>query len=164
MNPPIKRRSFLIQSSQAGMACCAMMFASKMMDSPLGFHIDEGEKPDPEKLTYCGFECSRDCQFLKASLENNLALKKEVYDTWKIKERYDIDFDEKKIFCYGCKPKDKPEGVVLKNCTVRSCVIEKEIDCCIECNELTDCEKDLWTRFPDFKKHVIELQEEYQTA
>jgi hypothetical protein len=24
-----------------------------------------------------------------------------------------------------------------------------------------DCSKDLWTRFPEFKKHVIELQKKY---
>ena len=162
MNPTLKRRTFLIQSSRAGMACWAMMFASKMMASPMGLQFDDEEKPDPKKLTYCGFQCSQDCQFLKASLENDLALKKEVYEQWKIKERYDIDFDEKKIFCFGCKPGDKPEGVVLTHCTVRSCTIEKGYDCCIECKELTDCEKDLWTRFPDFKIHVIELQQQYQ--
>jgi len=146
------------------MACCAMMFASKLMASPEGLSYEEGEKPDPKKLTYCGFQCTQDCQFLKASLENDPALKKEVYETWQIKERYDIDFDAEKIFCFGCKPGDKPEGVVLTHCTVRKCTVEKGFDCCIECSELAECEKDLWTRFPDFKKHVIELQQKYQTA
>lgn len=35
------------------------------------------------------------------------------------------------------------------------------LDCCIECLELEECDKELWERFPDFKKHVIALQKKY---
>jgi hypothetical protein len=121
----------------------------------------EWENIDPKKLMYCGYKCPEECKFLKASLENDIDMKKEAYEQWKIKERFNVDFDAEKIFCYGCKNTEKPDGVVLANCTVRSCVISKEYDCCIECLELVDCDKDLWTRFPDFKKHVIELQKKY---
>jgi hypothetical protein len=51
---------------------------------------------------------------------------------------------------------------VLKRCTVRDCAREKELDCCIECDELTECDKDLWRRFPSFKEQVIELQAKYR--
>ena len=164
MAPIPKRRTFLIRSSRAGIACCAMLFLPKLMASPDVFRIEDEEKPDPKKLAYCGFQCSLDCQFLNASLKKDIEMKKEVYKTWKIKERYDLDFDAEKIFCFGCKPGKKPEGVVVTHCTVRKCTREKGFDCCIECSELSECEKDLWTRFPDFKNHVIELQQQYQTA
>jgi hypothetical protein len=164
MNKTLKRRTFLIKSSRAGMTCCAMMFTSGLVASSGKFFSGNEEKPDLKKLTYCGFECTKDCEFLKASFENDPELKKEVYEKWSIKERYNIDFDAEKIFCFGCKPGDKPLGVVVENCTVRECTIEKGFDCCIECSELTGCEKDLWTRFPDFKNHVIELQKKYQAS
>jgi hypothetical protein len=122
------------------------------------------DKIDPAKLNYCGYQCPENCPFLKGSLENDIKLKKEAYDQWKIKARFNVDFDPKKIFCYGCKKSEKPEGIVLVNCTVRRCAMEKELDCCIECNELISCEKDLWSRFPDFKKQVIKMQEEYEKS
>ena len=53
--------------------------------------------------------------------------------------------------CDGCKALDKPEGVVVSKCDVRACAREKKLDCCIECDELTTCDKDLWKRFPTFK-------------
>ena len=90
-----------------------------------------------------------------------MELKKEAYISWQIKERFGIEFEPEKIFCYGCKAKGKPEGIVLTNCTVRSCVISKKLDCCIECNNLSECVEELWIRYPEFKTYVIELQEKY---
>jgi len=90
-----------------------------------------------------------------------LELKKKAYETWHIKERYNVDFDAEKIFCFGCKNSNKPTGVVMQNCTVRSCAIGKKYDSCIECKVLNDCGKDLWTRFPDFKMEVIKMQTVY---
>ena len=97
-----------------------------------------------------------------ATLNNDAELKKEAWKNWKIEERFGLEFDQEQAICYGCKELDKPEGIVLSRCTVRQCAREKEFDCCIECNELTACDKDLWTRFPDFKKQVIQLQEKYR--
>jgi len=159
MTTKIKRRKFLNKTTQAGIGFCSIMLSTNVFSLASGNLKD---KPDPVKLNYCGYQCPENCPFLKGTLQNNIELKKEAYAQWKIKERFDIDFDPEKIFCYGCKTRDKPEGVVLVNCTVRSCSMEKELECCIECDELISCEKDLWTRFPDFKKHVIEMQKEYK--
>ncbi len=71
-------------------------------------------------------------------------------------------FDPEQAICYGCRAEDKPQGIVLKRCDVRACVREKELDCCIECPELSACDKDLWRRFPKFKEQVIEMQERYR--
>jgi hypothetical protein len=116
------------------------------------------EPVDPKTLNYCGYKCPPECPFLQASEKNDAELKRDVYEKWKLKERYNINFEPDKIFCFGCKNKEKPEGVVLLNCTVRQCVILKEIDCCVECSDLPGCQKELWSRYPEFKKQVIEMQ------
>jgi hypothetical protein len=66
--------------------------------------------------------------------------------------------------CYGCKTKDKPEGIVLQRCDVRACAPKKGHDCCIECDELKTCDKDLWRRFPKFKEQVIAMQQRYRST
>lgn len=154
----MKRRYFIDKTSRIGLGYCSLMFGSNICTLAAS---KSNDKPDPAALNYCGYQCPKDCQFLKGTLENNIDLKKEAYELWEIKERFNVDFDPEKIFCFGCKTKDKPLGVVLTHCTVRGCAIEKELDCCIECNELVTCKKDLWERFPDFKKLVIEMQKEY---
>jgi hypothetical protein len=75
-----------------------------------------------------------------------------------------MEFNADELYCFGCKNSEKPEGIVLKNCTVRSCAIEKKIESCIECDELVACDKELWERFPDFKKMVIEMQQKYRAT
>lgn len=87
---------------------------------------------------------------------------KAAYKEWDLKGRYDLDFDAEKIFCFRCQPGALPEGPVLTNCTVRACAIEKGYQACIQCAELKECEKDLWTRFPQFHEAVIKMQEKFQ--
>jgi hypothetical protein len=164
MKSKLNRREFLIKGSRAGMSACALMFCAKLPakgGSPQSTEEKKKEILDPKKLNYCGYKCPADCPFLKASVKNDAELKKKAYDMWKIKERFGVDFDPEKIFCFGCKTTDKPEGIVLKKCTVRTCAMEKKLDCCIECTELVACEKDLWKRFPKFKEKVIGMQKEY---
>lgn len=148
------RRKFIQTSSIVG---CSLLISGKMS----AFSFYENEIPDPKKLNYCGYICPKDCQFLEASIKNDKELKKKAYEIWKIKEKYNIDFDPKTIFCFGCKNEDKPAGIVMINCTVRACAIDKELDACIECKELKTCEKDIWTRFPDFHKKIIEMQKSW---
>jgi hypothetical protein len=161
MPKTLKRREFLIKGSCAGFACFALFMGHK--GPTLGNMLrSAGDEPvDPKTLNYCGYKCPSDCQFLQASLKNDPALKKEVYQQWKIKEKYNIDFDPEAIFCFGCKNREKPEGVVLSNCTVRKCAISKGLDCCVECSELSECKKELWSQFPDFKQQVLEMQKKY---
>ena len=160
MKANINRREFIIKGTCAGLTCCLFLSGTKSIKL-FGASLPDDQKPDPEKLTYCGYYCSDDCQFLKATRENDAEQKKEVYKLWQIEERFGIEFTPEKIFCWGCKTKDKPEGIILANCTVRSCVISKGLECCIECPELNECKKDLWERFPEFKKSVIEMQKQY---
>jgi len=80
------------------------------------------------------------------------------------KEKHGVDFDAEKIFCWGCKTKDKPLGITISKCTVRNCAIKKGYDCCIECNNLVKCEFELWKNFPDFHKQVLEMQKTYMAT
>jgi len=160
MKTNLKRRDFIIKGACAGISCCLFLSGAKPFKL-YGTSMPDKEKPDPKKLNYCGYLCPDNCQFLKATLENNAELKKEAFKLWQIEERFGIKFSADEIFCYGCKTKDKPDGVVLVNCTVRSCVISKGLECCIECGELAACNKDLWERFPEFKKTVLEMQKQY---
>lgn len=162
MKTKFNRRSFLKKSTQAGMACCALMMSPNLLTASGLSEILNDKKIDPKKLNYCGYTCPTDCQFYTATIENNVEKKKEAFKAWKIKERYGLDFDEKTAICWRCKNIEKPLGVAAKNCTVRSCAIEKGYDSCIECNTLKSCDKDLWTRFPDFYKTVKEMQVKYQ--
>ncbi len=158
MNKNINRRAFIAQTTKACIGCCALMASPAL----LAHAFQEGEKIDPKKLNYCSYQCPEKCAWLNGSKNDDVELKKKGYADWKIKERMGLEFDPENMYCFGCKNHDKPEGFLLKKCTVRSCVIEKGYDCCIECNELTTCEKELWDRFPSFKEAVIDLQNKYQ--
>jgi hypothetical protein len=163
MTTEFNRRDFLRKGAVAGMAGCALLMAGKI--NPMfanSLNQNEKIKPDPRKLNYCGYQCPSDCKFLKATQENNTELKKEAYESWKIKEKHGIDFDPEKIFCWGCKTTGKPEGVVIKECQVRKCAIEKGYDCCIQCSNLEACVFDLWKQFPDFHTHMIQEQKIYR--
>lgn len=157
MKTQLNRRLFIKNSSTAS---CALLLSTTLS----AFSYPEDEIPDPQKLNYCGYTCPENCQFLEASIKNDNELKKKAFETWHIKERYNVDFDPKTSFCFGCKNEDKPVGVVMKNCSVRSCAIAKNHDACIQCKHLKTCDKDLWTRFPDFHKGVLKMQVTYFEA
>jgi hypothetical protein len=153
-SPPIDRRTFI----STGATVCGLCVCAQF---PFAAHAGE-EILDPKKLNFCGYSCPEDCDFLQGTLQNNVELKKKAWKAWKIEERFDIEFDEEQAICYSCKELAKPEGIVLQRCDVRACVREKELECCIECDELTACDKDLWRRFPNFKEQVVEMQARYR--
>ncbi|HAN17152.1 MAG TPA: hypothetical protein DCQ24_00640 [Bacteroidales bacterium] len=144
------------------MVCCALMMSSRILAGNSLGKLFNNEKIDPGKLNFCGYTCPADCKFYIASVENDETGKKEAFKIWKIKERFGVDFDPDTSVCWKCKDMLKPEGVVIQNCTVRACAIEKGYEACIECDKLTTCDKDLWKRFPDFFNAVIEMQIKYK--
>jgi hypothetical protein len=161
MKTEIKRRTFILKSCQAGIACCALLYGAKA--NVLGsMHSNAGgDIPDPKKLNYCGYTCPADCKMKKATLENNKVLKEEAYKDWRIEQKYGIAFDPEKIFCFGCKVPDKPLGLVVEKCTVRTCAIDKGYECCIQCDQLSVCDREIWKTFPEFHKQVIEMQKKF---
>jgi hypothetical protein len=162
MKKEIKRREFVSACLKAGAACCAISYGADLYAGNL--LLRQENKPDPKNLEYCGYKCPAECPLKKGTLENNIELKKKAYADFKFKEKYNIEFDAEKVFCYGCKIKDKPLSMPVKACTVRSCVISKGYDCCIQCDELAKCDKELWTNFPKFKEAVIGMQKKFREA
>ena len=162
MKKTTNRREFLSKGATVFMACGVLGLCPQLKG--MGFLLGDKDIPDPKKLEYCGYQCPPDCPLYVATIENNEENKKEAYEMWKIKERYNLDFDPEQVFCYQCKNEGQPEGVVVKNCQVRKCVIEKGYECCIECKELPACDKELWKQFPEFHKAVIEMQHKYMEA
>lgn len=152
------RRTFIKQGAVICSACGAFVLCPGLRAMTF---LRDDEKPDPQKLEYCGYKCPRDCPMYLATINNDSTAKKEAFDTWKLEERYGISFDAEQVFCYGCKVEDKPVGISAQHCAVRNCAIEKELDCCIECEELPTCEKGVFTQFPEFHKAVVEMQKRY---
>jgi hypothetical protein len=162
MKTELKRRDFVGKCFKAGVTCGALVYGNSLLaQDPVNKQV---QKPDPKSLNYCGFKCSPQCTLYKATIENNADLKKKAYEEFKMKEKYNIDFDQDKVFCYGCKTKDKPVSVVLSSCTVRKCAMEKGIECCIECKGLAACDKELWKSYPKFKENVLQMQKIYEGA
>ena len=158
MNNLFDRRKFVTAGAVAG---CALLLSTRL-SAMKGFEYLQNEVPDPKKLNYCGYTCPTDCKFLQASIKNDPVLKKEAYEIWEMKDRFGVtEFDPDKIFCFGCKNTEKPVGIRLQKCDVRNCAIDKKLDSCIECKDLKTCVKDLWKKFPDFKKAVIKMQVTY---
>jgi len=162
MKKGLKRRDFVNKCFKAGVTCCALVYGNPALaQDPIK---QQPQKPDPKNLNYCGYKCSTECPVYKATIENSPELKKKAYEEFKMKEKYNIDFDPDRIFCYGCKQKDKPISVTVNSCSVRRCAIGKGYDCCIECNKLTVCDKELWKSLPQFREAVIKMQKSYKNA
>jgi hypothetical protein len=160
MKPELKRRDFISKCFKAGATGCVALYGNSL----LGQDPVKLKKEDLKGLTYCCYKCTVECPVYKATIENSTELKKKVYEDAKWKEKFGIEFDPDKVFCFGCKPNNQPLGLNVKACTVRSCAIEKGYDYCIECEGLTACDKMLWKSYPDFKEKVIEFQKNYRKA
>ena len=157
----IDRRDFLATGAKAGFTLCGFCACAQFPGIVFAGE-DSDEKIDPKARNYCGYICPEKCTFLNGTLKNDVELKMQAWKEWKIEERFGLAFDEQQAICYGCKSLDKPEGIVVSRCDVRACAQEKQHDCCIECEELVACDKDLWRRFPKFKEQVVEMQKKYQ--
>lgn len=151
------RRGFLIKSSRIGLACGALSFCwcnrlvAEDADKPV---------PDPKKLNYCGWSCKPDCAMKLAGESGDIEKKKAAYEMWHVKENHGLDFDPDQIFCNGCKTDKKELGVVVEHCEIRKCAIGKKLDGCIQCDELTTCDK----FSTDFRNVVLEMQRQYRAA
>lgn len=148
----IKRRDFI----RIG-AGCSLIFAGAG-----SFVFAADTKPDPKKLNYCGYKCPDDCKMYLAGKSDNEELKKEAFKMWRLEEKYGLAYSPELVFCEKCKTTGEVTSTLLTKCTVRNCAIEKGHDCCIECDGLKACDKEIWTVFPQFKEQVIKMQEAFK--
>jgi len=165
MKSSTDRRQFLKSCSKIGSGCALFYLCGNgWAQDSTQTEKKEPVVPNPSELTYCGYKCTMECPLYKATIENDEAARKKAYEDFKWKEQYGIEYDPDVVFCYGCKAEDKPKNIILKKCTVRECAISKKLKSCIQCKDLKPCNKELWSRFPDFKKHVIAMQETWIKA
>jgi hypothetical protein len=155
----IDRRAFLSTSATVGFTVCGLCMCSRV---PAFASEEVPDTIDLTQLEFCGYTCPTDCAFLQGTLNDDLELKKKAWKMWKIGERFDLEFDPEQAFCYGCKSLGRPRGIVLTRCTVRDCCIDRGLECCIDCDDLTGCDRDLWRRFPAFKDKVVDMQQRYR--
>ncbi len=160
------RRCFLKQCTQFGFSCLSLLICNKHLFAKIS--SDDQKKEDIkfidlEQRSYCGIACEDECELYKATKENNVELKKKVYDKWNWKEKFEIDFDPAKVFCYSCKPNNQILKIGMEKCEVRKCAIANEIESCIQCKNLTSCDIKFWKNWTDFYNHIKELQKQYLT-
>jgi len=157
------RREFLIRGGQFCALCgCAALAGNLRADE-----TKPGELPKLPPLSargYCGAMCDMSCALFKATAKNNVVKKREIFEKRKWGERFGVEFDEAKVFCYGCKPAEKPLSLFKSGCLIRKCTIERGLESCLQCKRLAQCDKAFWKEFPKFKKQVDDWQQEYLAA
>ena len=160
------RRRFLEDCAKFGGACCALLAWNRHMPAADGPQEEKGQEKKPidlKQLSYCGIPCAQACELYKATLENDVAMKKLVYEKWGWKKQFGIDFDPDKVFCYTCKPGDKPKKVGMDICAVRNCAIANGVESCIQCANLAVCDKEFWKTWPVLYAEVKKIQARYRT-
>ena len=169
MNRKQSRRSFLEQCAKCGGACSALLALNRISRAQETAPAPSGrqEKPvDLAALAYCGIPfayCETRCELFKATRENDVDLKKKVYETWEMKRQFGVDFDPDKIICYGCKPGNKPLKVGMAECEVRTCPIAHGLESCVQCGGLASCGKSFWKKWPVAYEQIKQLQARYRT-
>jgi len=164
----LNRRSFIGQCAKCGGAGCALLAWGRISPAQESAPAKPGPgaKPlDPKTLCYCGIPrayCEQQCELFKATRENDAALKKSVYERWEMKKKFGVDFDADKIFCYGCKPGDKPLKVGMAECPVRACPAANGLESCVQCLDLGSCDKSFWKEWPNAFELAKKLQARYK--
>jgi hypothetical protein len=154
------------------MKCCAAMGGVGCMlpawgkgpsakDSTAATNGNAGDGIDLNKLTYCGIRCDTQCELYKATKDNDVALKRKVYDSWKWKQKFGFEFDPEKVFCYTCKPGDRPMKIGIDKCGVRKCTMDNGMESCIECRNLQSCGQGFWKNWPGMHKQALQMQAQY---
>ena len=163
------RRQFLVRGAKCGGACCALLALGRTLPARERATAKPGQEKKPvdlKALSYCGIPqeyCEQQCELYKATRDNDAKLKKAVYDQWEMKKKFGIERDPKKIFCYGCKPGDKPLKVGMAECPVRVCPMANGLESCIQCLSLESCDKAYWKDWPNALALAKKLQTRYRT-
>jgi len=90
-----------------------------------------------EMLAYCGLDCQRCPIYLATQHENKdvqAKMKAEIIEL--CKEHYGIDYQLKDITdCDGCKTDGDRLFSAGRNCPIRLCAREKNLESCAHCSE-----------------------------
>jgi hypothetical protein len=161
------RREFLGHGVKTCAVFCAMGGWRKVASAQEGAaaKTEQAQKPlDLKALCFCGIPrayCEQQCELFKATRENDVQLKKAVHEKWEMKKKFGVDFDPDTIFCYGCKPGDKPLKVGMAECPVRVCPSAGGLESCVQCLDLSSCDKAFWKDWPNAFDLAKKLQARY---
>jgi hypothetical protein len=160
------RRRFLEDCAKYGGACCSLLAWNRHLTAGafLQEKKDAERKPiDLKQLAYCGIPCAQACELYKATLENDVKAKKLIHEKWGWKKKFGIEYDPEKVFCYTCKPGDKPKKIGMDQCLVRNCALANGIESCVQCSILAACDKEFWKSWPDTFEFAKKVQARYRT-
>ena len=162
------RREFIEHGMIACSVFCGMLALGRIAPGADKKREKQGQAPKPldlKSLSYCGIPkayCEQQCELFKATRDNDAKLKKTVYDQWEMKKKFAVDFDPDKIFCFGCKPGDKPLKVGMAECPVRACPLANGLESCVQCLDLAACDKAFWKEWPIAFQAAKTLQARYK--
>jgi hypothetical protein len=160
------RRRFLGDCAKLGGTCCALLACHRLLPAGSASQekADQAKKPlDLKAFSCCGIPCALVCPLYKATRDNDVKMKKILYERQEMKKKYGFDFDPDKVFCYSCKPGDKPKKAGLDMCPVRRCALANGVESCIQCANLEACDKDYWKKWPEQYASTKMLQARYRT-
>jgi len=165
MKSSLPRRDFLKYCGQIGAICTCCGLVNRISAAGVTSAPPATPKlPDLKDRAYCGLICDDSCPLFKATRTDDPAAKKVVFEKWKWKETFGIEFDPDRVFCHGCKAPGKPENLAHGRCTVLKCCVGRKLESCLQCGKLAGCDKELWKNWPDFKKQIDRLQQDYIAA
>ena len=159
------RRSFLGSCAKLGGACCALLAWNRLLPAEGGLQekTDQDGKPlDLKQLSYCGIPCAQACGLYQATLKNDVKMKKLLYEEQEMKKNFGLEFDPDKVFCYTCKPGDKPMKVGMDTCEVRLCALANGVEACVQCANLAVCGKEFWKTWAPLYAEVKKMQARYR--
>jgi len=160
------RRHFLGQAAKLGVACCVLSGWNLNLSAVERLQIETSQETKPLDLapySFCGIPCAQACPLHKATVNDDLKLKALIYEKWEWKKKFGIEYDPAKVFCYSCKPGEKPLKVGMAECEVRKCGTANGVESCIQCNNLAACDKKYWKTWPEQHTMVKKLQARYRT-
>lgn len=158
------RRGFLKDCLQFGGACCALLAWTRHLPAQDSPEKKEGQAQKPldlKNLAYCGIPCAQFCELYKATAENDEKTKKLIYEKWEWKKKFGMEYDPAKVFCYTCKPGDKPMKPGMAECIVRNCAMGNKVESCVQCKGLAACDKEFWKSWPEAFDFAKKLQGRY---
>ncbi len=163
MRPFLPRREFLKHLGRLGAACAGGCLAIRAIagERSSGDPAPPRKLPDLRARAYCGLICNDQCPLFKATKDNDAAAKRKVYDQWRWKDRFGVEFNPDVVFCHGCKAPGKPRNIAKAHCTVLKCSTERGLESCLQCRKLAACDQELWKNYPEFQKQMVRLQQEY---
>jgi hypothetical protein len=155
------RRLFLKDCAKMGGACCAFLACQRFLPAEGGL---QNTKPiDLAELSSCGIPCVKVCPLYKATQEYDVKMKKLLYERQEMKKKFGLEFDPDKVFCFTCKPGDKPKKVGMDTCPVRQCALANGVESCVQCANLDACDKEYWKKWPGQYASTKMIQSRYRT-